>query len=223
LRLHIYSYLLPLDLDSWNLLGLVLSCRTIKDEVYYEMHKLVQRSSERLQTRWPFDKPFNMPFPGLAFNTKQLVIEGPHFSNGESSNLFDEIAPEPSARIDNLKKDGAFDVGARRVLLRIVPSARVKTHAPIAFFRVPCIPLKQPAQREDISILLKLYVALTWNNNVQAQLPKQLIIVEYGRGHPTSANAFPSMVLEMRKESTDRCLKVKQLSSLPIPLDVVNR
>jgi hypothetical protein len=221
LRLHIYSYLLPLDLDCCDLLGLVLCCRTIKEEVYHEMSKLVRRCSERLQSRWPFNKPFNMSYPARALKTKELVIQVPYYNNGQSCDLSEEIAPTPSERVSKFRQEGAFDVGARRVLLRIVPSPRIETQAPIPFFRLPPIALKQPKDRGELSILLRMYVALTWNNNVQAQFPEQLIIVEYGREHPTSEHAYPSTVLEMHKESTDRCLKVKKLAALPIPREKI--
>jgi hypothetical protein len=217
LRLHIYSYLLPLDLDRWNLLSLVLCCRTIKEETYHEMGKLVKKCAEQLESRWPFDERFNMPFPALAFQTKQLVIQVPHFSNGHSSNLSSEIGKISSARMYKFRQGGAFDVGARLVLLRILPPARVITQAPIPFFRLPPNPLKQPGEQKETSILLRLYRDLTWNGNAQARFPEQLIIAEYGREHPTSADAFPRMSLFMSKGPTDRCLDVRGRAAYPMP------
>jgi hypothetical protein len=187
------------------------------------MSKFVKRSAERLKSRWPFHQRFSMPFPALAFKTKQLVIQVPHSNNGQSYNLSDEVTPVSSARMYKFRKNGAFDVGARRALLRIVPPARVLTRAPIPFFRLPPNPLNQPKGREECSILLKLYLDLTWNDNDQAQFPEQLIITEYGRERPTSAYAFLKMILEMRKGSTDDCLKVEKLSGRRIPLELVKQ
>ena len=80
LRLPIYDYLLPLDLDRGDLQGLVLCCHKIKDEVYYEMNKIAQRACDKLQDRWSFNEPFAIPFPASLFRTGELIVEVPFLS-----------------------------------------------------------------------------------------------------------------------------------------------
>jgi hypothetical protein len=119
LRLRIYDYLLPLNIDRGDLKGLVLSCRTIKDEVYDEMQKIARKARDQLQARWPFEERFGIPFPARLFRTGELVIEAPYLPG--------KWVPEVTMNSESIEsvqqkfaKRGGFALGAERVLLHIV-------------------------------------------------------------------------------------------------------
>jgi hypothetical protein len=118
LRLRIYDYLLPLDVDRGDLHGLVLSCRTIKDEVYYEMQKLTQKARDQLQARWPFDVRFEIPFPARLFRTGELVIEVPYLPSKLLRDLSGGDEAVESFQEDFTKR-GGFSLGAQYVLLHV--------------------------------------------------------------------------------------------------------
>ncbi|KAH7079783.1 hypothetical protein FB567DRAFT_595764 [Paraphoma chrysanthemicola] len=63
--------------------GLVLSCRLIKTEVYDEMKKEAEKVWVLLDSRWPFDEKFRVPFPGHFFSGKEIVIELPYLLQDE--------------------------------------------------------------------------------------------------------------------------------------------
>ncbi|KAF2827101.1 hypothetical protein CC86DRAFT_416966 [Ophiobolus disseminans] len=127
LRLRIYEYLLPLNLDRGDLRGLVVSCRTVKDEVYHEMAKVAQKARDELQARWPFEEPFAIPFLARLFRTGELLVEVPYLGGI----LVHDFArgPRSEARPGiGLAQQGGFALGARRVLLYVT---QVENTAPL--------------------------------------------------------------------------------------------
>lgn len=71
LRLRIYDFLLPFEINTGNLIGLVLSCHAIKDEVYHEMIKNMEKFAKTLQARWSFEKQFTIAFLAACSSPKK--------------------------------------------------------------------------------------------------------------------------------------------------------
>ena len=79
LRLHVYNYLIPLYVDSGDIRGLVLSCKTVKDEVCHEMRKEIAKLYDWVTKEWPFTEKPRIAFQGRLFRSKmELVIEVPY-------------------------------------------------------------------------------------------------------------------------------------------------
>jgi hypothetical protein len=203
LRLQIYSYLIPLDIEYHDLQGLIMSCRTIKEEVYDSMRSCVQKSRNRLQARWPFDKPFKIPFPGFAFKTKQLLVEVPYYSSGQVFNMHAEMMRKENIMLENFMQEGAFDLGARSVVLRITALDAVQTTAPIPFYRLPP---PRPGERaeKEAPLLLKLYLRLCLSGSLHKKVPEQMSFVLLGRDYPGCPHTIVLRVVELVRGSEDK-------------------
>jgi hypothetical protein len=88
LRLGIYEHLTPLDANKSDLKGLVLSCRTIKEEVYYETKKMLRKIDQDIQSRWPAGvaegfKVYSFITPGGLLSKQDIVVEVPYLTHDE--------------------------------------------------------------------------------------------------------------------------------------------
>lgn len=211
LRLQIYTHLLPFDINYNDLRGLVMSCRTLKDEVYQEMSGHVQKARHRLQVRWPFDKDFNIPFPGLAFKTKQLLVEVPYYSNGQVHNIQTEMARGEQIGVRDFTQQGAFDLDVKCVVLHIKAPDAVHVPAPVPFYRVPPPHPGVRIQEKEAPLLLKLYLRLCLCGSVHSKFPEHMSPVVYVREYTTCPDTMEARVVGLQRGPEDKLYLTESL------------
>jgi hypothetical protein len=97
----------------------VLSCRSIKNGVYYEMQTLAQKARNQLQARWPFEERIEIPFPARLFRTGELIIEVPYLLGKLVFSSWDNDDELMNKLPQKFSKQGGFALGAQSVLLQI--------------------------------------------------------------------------------------------------------
>ncbi|KAH3905432.1 hypothetical protein HBH56_217610 [Parastagonospora nodorum] len=209
LRLQIYSYLIPLDTEHTHLCGLVMSCRTIKYELYDDMRNYIQKIRALLDARWPFDKPFNIPFPGLAFKSKQLLIEVPYYSSGRTHNI--EFREE-KVRLHDFVSQGAFDLGVKRVVLHVKAFDVQHTDAPIPYYRVPPPRPGERVEKKEASHLMKMYLRLAMEGAFLRAQPEEMSVVLFRREYASCPDTLVSRVVELVRGPNERLWLTESLN-----------
>jgi len=169
-----------------------MSCRTIKQELYDDMRNYIQKSRALLLARWPFDKPFNIPFPGLAFKSKQLLIEVPYYSNGRTQAI--EVH-EAKVKLQDFVSQGAFDLGAKRVVLHVKALDVQHTDAPIPHYRVPPLRPGERVQKKEAPNLMKMYLRFAMEGAYLRTQPEEMSVVLFGREYASCPDTLVSRVM----------------------------
>jgi hypothetical protein len=177
------SYLF--DFDSGDLRGLVLSCRTVKEEVYHEMRKIVHKVRDQLQPRWLFDLAFHIPFPARLFKSGELIIEVPYLP-GDLVMWYSYDDPQTKSMCQSFTEHGAFGLGARTVLLRItqVTGTSNLEHEQAARIRARDEASDESTEPEDYTaMVLWMYHRLSTDHSPLSRRPEKMEVRLKHGGH----------------------------------------